>query len=184
MPSAQAEAHRRDLAQLVALAENDLRILFDQFDTAEQARDGLMDVLPALVAVYGAAAATLAADWYDDLRETAGAPGRFLAIPAELPDRGRTDILARWAVAPMFAAEPDPGIALSKTVGGLQRIVADAARYTVTVSTRADPRSTGWRREGTGGCDFCRDRLGDTYRTEVVFDSHDRCHCIALPTFG
>src|SRR5688500_10314860 len=103
----QAREHRRDLGQLVTLAENDLSLLFRQFDTADDAVAALREALPRFVEIYGAAAATLAADWYDDLREAAEVKGRFRAIPAELPDRGRTDALAGWAAGPMFSAEPD-----------------------------------------------------------------------------
>jgi hypothetical protein len=37
----------------------------------------LMDILPALVDQYGAAASTLATEWYDDLRAKQGIRGRF-----------------------------------------------------------------------------------------------------------
>ena len=74
--------HRRDLSMLITIAANDLRILFRDFDTGEAARDALQAFLPQLVAIYGSAAATLGADWYDDLREAAAVKGRFIAIPA------------------------------------------------------------------------------------------------------
>jgi len=60
-----------------------------------------------LVAIYGSAAATLGADWYDEMRAAAAVKGRFRAIPAELPDQGRTDALARRGVSPLFSADFD-----------------------------------------------------------------------------
>ncbi len=182
-----SRAHRRDLSALTAIAANDLRVLFRGFDTAEVARDGLMDVLPRLVDVYGSAAATLGADWYDDLRDAAGARGRFTAIPAVLPDRGRTDSLARWAVSPLFAAEPDFATTQTKVAGGLQRIIANADRDTVRVSSVSDPRARGWARAGTGRCDFCAMLIGrGAVYTEASadFESHDHCGCVAVPAFG
>lgn len=185
--AAQIRAHRADLNELVRLAENDLSILFRQFDSAEAARDGLMDVLPQLVAVYGSAAATLGADWYDDLRDAAGARGYFRAIPAELPDRGRTDSLARWGIAPLFAAEPDYATSLSKVAGGAQRIIANADRDTIRVSSVTDRGARGWARAGSGTCDFCRMLIGRgaVYTEETSqFESHDRCGCVGVPVFG
>lgn len=180
----QVRAHRRELAELVGIAENDLRILFRQFDTAEAARDGLMDVLPRLVAIYGSAAATLGADWYDDLRDATEVRGRFRAIPAELPDRGRTDALARWGVAPLFAAEPDFATSLVKVIGGTQKIIANADRQSITGSAVQDRRA-GWMREGSGECDWCQQYLdGEVhYVAGYDFDAHDFCQCVAVPVF-
>lgn len=184
--STQIREHRRDLAALVGIAENDLRLLFREFDTADAAQEALRDVLPSLVAIYGSAAATLGADWYDDLRDGAGARGRFAAIPAELPDRGRTDALAGWAVGPMFQAEPDKATTLVKVVGGVQRIIANADRFTIMGSSVADPAARGWQRAGSGNCDFCRMLIGrGAVYTEAsaAFDSHDHCGCVGVPAF-
>lgn len=150
-----------------------------------QAREALSDVLPSLVDVYGAAAATLAADWYDDLRDKAGARGRFTAIPAEVDDAG-ADVLARWGVAPLFDAKPDWSAAQVLIQGGLQRRIANMSRLTVTGSATADPGARGWRRVGVGGCAFCRMLLGrGAVYTEATADflSHDHCNCQAEPAF-
>lgn len=143
-----------------------------------------MDVLPNLVSLYGSAAATLGADWYDELRDEAGARGRFRAIPAELPDRDRTDALARWGVTPLFKAAPDFGSALTLVQGGTQRIIANASRQSVTRSATADPSSAGWKRIGGGECAFCsmlisRDQLYSEATAD--FASHDHCKCSAYP---
>jgi len=161
--------------------------LFRQFDAAEAARDGLMDVLPTLVGVYGDAAVSLSADWYDELRDSSGARGRFRAVPADLPNRGRTDALARWAVSPLFAAEPDFATALVKASGGLQRIIANADRDTVRLSSVQDRGARGWARAGAGQCDFCQMLIGrGAVYTEATadFESHDHCGCVAVPEFG
>lgn len=181
------EAHRADLRALTSYAATDLQVLFRQFDTAHGARDGLLDTLPQLVQLYGSAAATLGADWYEELRDAAEIPGRFGAVVADLPDTGRTDALARWSVTPLFSAEPDFATALVKAGGGLQRIIANADRDTVTQSSVADPGARGWARAGTGRCDFCRMLIGrGAVYTEATadFESHDRCGCVAVPEFG
>jgi hypothetical protein len=182
-----ARTHRRDVAVLTDLALRDLRKAWGQFDGATAARDGLQDVLPRLVALYGSASATLAADFYDDLRDQAEVKGRFRAIPAELPDEDRTDALARWGVSPLFRAEPDFESALTLVSGGLQRIIANADRHTITGSSVADPRARGWRRVGSGSsCDFCQMLLGrDAVYSEATadFEAHDHCNCGAEPAF-
>jgi hypothetical protein len=182
----EVRAHRRDLSELVRLAQNDLRVAFRGFDTADAARDGLTVLLPRLMSVYGEAAASLAADWYDDQREAAEARGRFSPILADLPDRGRTDSLARWAVGPLYQADPDFATTLAKVGGGLQRIIANADRQTIQATSVADPGARGWARAGVGECDFCQMLIGrGAVYTEATadFESHDRCGCVAVPAF-
>jgi len=176
---------QKDLAQLTGIAANDLRLLFRQFDTAEAAREGLLDVLPRMVSIYGAAAATLAADYFDDLRDAAEVKGSFRAIPAE-PQTGGLDVLARWAVGPMFQAAPDPLAALSLAAGGAQRSIADAARLTVVESAIQDPRAQGWTRVGHGECDWCKQYLdGEVHYTEGYdFQAHNNCGCTAETVYG
>jgi hypothetical protein len=181
--------HRRDLAELTGIAERDLALLFHQVGSADETRDALMDVLPRLVTIYGEAAATLAADWYDDRRDEAGAAGRFRSAPAVMvADSARFEALARWGVDPLYRAEPDTAAALAKVAGGVQRLIADADRETVLGSLRNDSQGGGWRRETDGNaCEFCQ-RIagrGAVYSAESAdFSSHDACGCVAVPTFG
>jgi hypothetical protein len=171
---------------LTGYAERDLDALWRQVATAVQAREALMDVLPSLVATYGDAAGTLAADYYDDLRERKGAKRRFSAIVAELPNGGGTDELARWGVSPLFAGEPDWLSAKALVAGGLQRRIANVSRLTITQSSIQDPGARGWQRVGVGECDFCQMLLGrGAVYTEATADfaSHDHCNCAAEPAF-
>lgn len=179
-----SKAHRLELRTLTGLASKDLSILWREFTTADEARDGLLDSLPRLMALYGSAAATLAADYYDDARDASAARGRFRAIPADLPDAGRTESLARWAVSPLYTATPDFAVALSKADGGLQRIISNADRETVRFSSTQDPRA-GWMRVGNGGCDWCAQFLdGEVHYVDGYdFDAHDHCNCTAMPVF-
>jgi hypothetical protein len=178
-------AHRRDLAELTGLAQKDLTLIWREFNTATAARDGLIELLPRLVAIYGSAAATLGADWYDEMRAAAAVKGRFRAIPAELPDQGRTDALARWGVTPLFAAEPDYSTSLAKVAGGLQRIIVNADRETVRFSSIQDRSAKGWVRVGNGECDWCANLLdGEIHYVEGYgFDAHDHCRCTATPAW-
>lgn len=184
--SATAKRHRADLAELARLAESDLSVVFRDVSNADMVKGALNDILPPLVALYGSAAASLGADWYDDLRERAEVRGRFQAIVAELPDVGRTESLAGWAIGPLFGAEPDATTALSKAAGGLQRIIFNADRDTVTRSSIQDRAATGWQREGVGKCELCALILtrGAVYTEESSqFETHDNCMCVGVPVF-
>lgn len=183
------KAHHADLKTLTGLASRDLSLIWARLNHSDAiaVRDALVEILPPLVAMYGQAAATLAADYYDELR-AAEVGGRFTSIPAELPDIGRTEALAGWSVGPLFGADPTPATALTLVAGGLQRIVANADRQTVTASSIADPRARGWQRVGSGAsCDFCEMLLGrgSVYsEASADFETHDHCNCAAEPVFA
>lgn len=181
--------HRSDLAALTGLASRDLSAQMNAVPAGDAAefRDALAAVLAGLMDSYGSAAASLGADWYDDLRAEADIRGRFQAIVADLPDVGRTDALAGWAVEPLYGAEPDAQQALARADGGLQRIILDADRNTVARSAVADPQALGWQRTGVGACAFCRMLIsrGAVYsESTAAFASHDHCRCSAVPAFG
>jgi hypothetical protein len=184
----QALRHRRDRDQVIEQAFEDVGILFRQFDTAEQLRESLLDLLPALYDIYGAAVATLSADWYDDVREADEVRGRFTAIPAELKsDPGITELVG-WGVGPLFQAEPDVSAAQTLVEGGLQRRIADVSRVTITESSLADPAATGWQRVTSGrGCEFCSMIAGrGAVFSEATADfaAHDHCRCSAIPAWN
>lgn len=143
----------------------------------------IAEALSGIIPVHYSMASSVAADWYDLMRLDNRARGRFSAILPDPPDANRAVALAGWGVGPLFSASPAPDVALSKLSGGLQRVVTNAARDTVTVSSVRDPARPGWTRVGTGGCDYCRERIGVHVTTEAAFSTHDACGCIAVPAF-
>lgn len=177
---------RQAVADLSTLAAADLNDLWRQVSTAEEARDALLDVLPALSSTYSLAAGTVAADWYDEQRDTLNISGRFSAIVADLDDQG-ADVLARWGVSPLFTPEADWRRAQVLIDGGLQLRIANAARYTVSGSAVADPQARGWQRQGDGkSCAFCSMLIarGAVYReSTAAFAAHDHCGCVAVPAW-
>jgi len=187
MPTVQqANQHRAEVAALAALAAKELAGVWREVDTAVAARDALLDLLPLLVDLYGSAAATLGADFYDDLRDADGVGGRFTAITAELDDMG-AESLARWSVDPLFQPEPDWARAGVLVAGGLQERIANTDRASITDSALADPQATGWQRAGTGECAFCAMLIarGAVYtEATVTFGAHENCNCTALPAWG
>lgn len=177
---------RDAVARLTARATLDLDALWRQVNDAVQAREALRDVLPAIVDNYGAAAGTLAAEWYDQQRLKAGVAGRFTADPVDPRDAG-TDALAGYGVGPLFAKEPDWAAARTLVSGGLQRRIANVSRQTVMQSSIADPQARGWVRVGTGACKsgWCDQFLdGEIHYVEGYdFPAHDHCTCSTVPAF-
>lgn len=176
-----AELLRNDLATLTGLAARDLNTIWNQVTTAARAAEALNDVLPGLVTAYGSAAATLAADWYDDARDEAGVLRRFSAIPADITSPG-VGALVGWA----SATATDLTALKTLIDGGLQRRIANFSRLTVTGSSVADPSAVGWRRVGLGRCTFCRMLIGRgaVYSEATAdFKCHDHCTCGAEPEF-
>ena len=172
---------RRETSGLVRLANADLTRLWRLVADGASAEVALRDLLPAIVREYGEAGAALAADWYDDQREKAGARGRFGAIPLDADDRG-----AQALIGSALAQARDDETLKTLILGGVQRRIADHLRLTVANSAVADPAAQGWVRVGTGGsCDWCDQYLDGEIRTVegYDFDAHDNCNCTVAPAF-
>ncbi|HKY57670.1 MAG TPA: hypothetical protein VJL80_06505 [Aeromicrobium sp.] len=173
---------RNDTAKVVRLADRDLSRLWRLVADGASAETALRDLLPAIIEQYGAAGGALAAEWYDAQREKADVKGRFEALPIEPNDRGAQSLVG-WALA---TAQDDQTLQ-ALILGGVQRRIADHARYTVTSSSIADPAARGWQRVGAGECAFCREMIakGAVYTRDTVdFGSHDHCNCSAVPAWG
>lgn len=176
------EQFRRAIRDLSVLAEQDIAVLWRSMEDAKDAADNLLDFLPELTDAYRSAAAVLAADFYDDLREASAVRGAFMAI---IPDGGSTatDSLVRWALK----SAQDSASFQSHILGGVQSRIANAARDVVTTSAVQDRGAGGWMRIGAGGCDFCVMLVGRgaVYSESTVgFASHDHCRCSAAPAFN
>jgi hypothetical protein len=172
---------RSGVATLTRGLNNDLTVLWGRGNTPQQIEAALHDVLPALIDRYGIAAASLAAQWYDNLRERLQVPKAFTAPPADVPDSGGHALIG-------WAGDTATDYATFQTLiaGGAQRRVANFARQTVMGASLEDPQAQGWQRESNGGCEFC-DMLaarGAVYsEASADFASHDHCNCYAVPEF-
>lgn len=184
-PPPLARAHRSDLVTLTGLAERDLAELWRELANAEVARDQLTEILIRLVALYGAAAGTLAADYFDEARDAAGVRGRYRAAPAEPVNDAALAILAGVATKPLFRETPDTAAALTLAQGGLQRHVANVDRETIRLASVDDRQTQGWVRVGRGECDWCQQYLDGVvhYVEGYDFNAHDHCQCTAEPVF-
>lgn len=147
----------------------------------------LFEVIPPLLDRWGLAAASAAADWYDELRDIHNIAGRFRAIVEPLGDLG-AQALAGWAAEPLSLPEPDLVTAQYRAEGGLQKRLVNAANKTVTHSAAEDPNARGYMRQTRpGACKFCRmvaSRGGVYTKTSVTFACHEHCYCEAIPAWG
>lgn len=147
----------------------------------------LFDVLPGTVDEWALASASVAADWYDELRDTENIDGRFTAIVEDMTDLGAEE-LAGWGSQVLLQPEPDISAARYRVEGGLQKRIVNAANRTITHSAAEDPKAKGYmRRTRAGACDFCRmvaSRGGVFTEKSVRFACHEHCYCEAVPAWG
>lgn len=156
-------------------------------------REVLLDGVPEIVAYYSLGTSALAADFYEDERERAGARGRFLAEPVILDRTEKIRRAIAWSADPLF--EGNQADAEARLAEVVRFDVARPNRDTILENRRRDPQSVGWRRVASSdACKFCRmlaDR-GAVYREDTVrFAAHGKaengsggaCQCTAWPVF-
>lgn len=127
-------------------------------------RNKLLDMLPMLTDQYGAKAASMAADWYDELRVSQRVPGQFITELGEV-------IEARWVHARIrFGASHLHAGAYSQYAlflkGAITGWVTEAFASTMQRNSYLDPQSVGWARmPEPDACKFCLmlASRGDTY---------------------
>ena len=157
-------------------------------------REQLLEGVPEVVAHFTLGSSALAADFYDDERERAGAAGRFVAEPIVWGDdleKFRARIA--WSVEPLF--DGDQATTEDRLAEVVKFETAQANRDTVLENRRRDPESVGWRRVASSdACKFCQmlAARGAVYRHDTVrFAAHGKkangsggtCKCTAWPAF-
>lgn len=153
----------------------------------ERAALAIEAYLPVLVAAYGEMAAAVAADYFDNLRAEAGAPGRFRALMADGVDPKLVAGQSRWGVAPLFKKSPDPVAALGRLSQVADTHTLQPGRDTIALSASRDPAHATWARVPVGKtCAFCLmvASRGAVYRSkEAAGDGHKyHGHCDCTPT--
>lgn len=150
----------------------------------EQIMLQLLDLVPSLVDYFTPASSALAADLFDDLRESADTRRRFQAEPV-IDDR--TVKIRRavvWAVEGL--ARDDTLLTSNRLAEIMQKEVARPYRDTILTNTHRDPDAVGWSRVVGDGCGFCRmlAARGAVYKsTTARFAAHSHCDCTARPVF-
>lgn len=173
---------------MVSLARADLEGFFVGLDisNSEAVRDALLEFVPALAREYGDVAATVAAEWYEELR-TGAVGGSFNARLAPLKPDAAVEASVRYAAGHLF--DGDPADTLAVLSGSLQRFVTYGSRATVARNVQLDPRKPRYGRVPSGSrtCAFCllvasRGWVYHTRETAGAFDHyHSDCNCQVAP---
>lgn len=175
---------------IAALVERDLLAFLSSLDLArpDAVKLDLFDYIPTLISQYGDVAATVAADWYDELREAEGVFGRFRAPLADLvPDEvvnGRLGFATR-ASGPLFTGD-------FATLTSFLAMIAN--EYALqpgrdTVMQAAHKENAAYARvPEPGACKFCLmlASRGFVYSKSTSGDSkkfHGKCRCNAMPVW-
>lgn len=176
------ELARKDLAQVWAALDH---------SDAMAVRQVMLAAMPDIVSTYGSAAATLAADYFDELRDVSGMVGGFTAMAAEVQPVAGIEASTRWGIGSLFGASPDPAAALSALGGVIDRLVKQAGRDTIDQSVAADPRRPTYARVpgGKEPCAFCLmlASRGPVYGSKKAAGDgnsyHADCGCIPTPVW-
>lgn len=175
---------------IAALVERDVRAFIGSLDPArpESVRSDLFDYVPVMVAQYGDVAATVAADFYDELRAAEGVAGRFRAPLA--PVVADEIVNARLGFAtrpdgPLFTG--DFATLTSFTVTMANEYALQPGRETVAAAAHSDNAAYA-RVPESGACDFCLmlGSRGFVYSDESAGQSkkfHGKCRCNVLPVW-
>lgn len=156
--------------------------------TPQQFRNSLISQTNLVVSQYGDVAASMAAEWYDDIRVSEGVRGSFRALPQDSPyDSAAVDGMVRRAVAPMFDEVPDVAAVMRTVSQNAGKYVLGASRETIRRNSFIDPNGQGFQRVARGEtCDFCLMLVGRgaVYKRETAFfASHGDCNCAAVPSW-
>lgn len=175
---------------IAALVERDLAAFFALLDFSKPGavKLDLFDYIPELVAQYGDVAATVAADWYEELREVEGVGGSFrpsLAPPLPLDQvNGRLGYATR-PTGPLWTGD-------SATLTAFLSMMANEyalqpGRDTVMQAAHKDKAAYA-RVPEPGACKFCLmlASRGFVYSKDTAGDSkkfHGKCRCNAMPVW-
>lgn len=156
--------------------------------TPGQIRNALIEQTKFVVAQYGDVAASMAAEWYDDIRLTEGVAGKYRAVTAASPYQAdAVDGMVRRAVGPLFGEVPNVDAVVLAIATNTGKYVLGASRETVRRNSIRDPFASGWQRVARGeACDFCLmlvGRGGVYKKSTAFFASHGDCNCAAVPSF-
>lgn len=190
MPSrAAVERMRSANAEISRLAQEDLRRFFLALnpDRPEQARDALLEYLPALTDTYGEMAAAVAAEWFDEVYAAHGPRARFRATPAPPVASEAVEATVRYAAGGLFGANLNTAGLLTTAVS---RWALQPSRD--TVSLNASKTNARWARVPTGAetCAFCLlvASRGFVYTSEQTAGKgnayHGDCDCLPVPDWS
>lgn len=176
-------------SRLVDLARADLRQAFGSLNLSrpEAVRDELLEIVPALTREYGDVAATVAAEWYEQIR-SGQVGGTYTArLGSQIADAA-PESSVKYAAGHLFTEKPEQTLAL--LTGSLQRHVLYSGRDTVARNVALDPAKPRYARVTSGKtCAWCSmlASRGFVYHDQAAAgatdDFHDDCNCSITPEF-
>lgn len=176
--------------QAVRLAIRDLGAFFDAAASwpPERVRDGLIQVMRALVDEYGDMAASAAAQWYEQARAEQIA-GPYRAVLADRVPPAQVEGVVRSAAGGLFTGETARVAGAMESA--LQRLIKGQERATITANALHDPAAKRFARVPRGKtCAFCLmlASRGFVYTSAKAAGElnryHDKCDCQIVPSFG
>lgn len=175
---------------IAALVERDLAAFFALLDFAkpDAVKLDLFDYVPELVSQYGDIAATVAADWFEELRDAEGVGGSFRAplapsVPLEQIN-GRLGFATR-ASGPLFLGDTATLTAFLSMM--TNEYALQPGRDTVMQAAHKDNAAYA-RVPEPGACKFCLmlASRGFVYSKSTAGGSrkfHGKCRCNILPSW-
>lgn len=134
----------------------------------------------------------LAREYLARLRTTAGVGGRPPAVASPVLDaslflavlRTASVVSIKSAMTARRPLEMASRNALVNALGTADKAVNAAARDVIRASVGSDPKSRGWTRVTSGGCDWCRGMTGPVLPGSVEMAAHPHCGCTPQPVFA
>lgn len=152
---ADIERFRLANSALSESVQSTLEAFFHSLDLSkpELVRDALLEFLPILTDQYGSVAASMAADWYDELRAASGASGRFRALAAPSVPAEAVETKVRYLAGHLWT--PDPAGMLGGLLVAADKYVKQPGRATMAANAKRE--GVRWARVPTGKktCSFC-----------------------------
>jgi hypothetical protein len=173
---------------LVVLAQADLLTFWATLDPQDAVATSaaLQVFMPELMNQYGDVAATVAANFFDDIREAANVKRAYRAVLSEPLPAEQIQASTRAVIQPLFGVS-DPEQALSNLNDVTDRLVKQAGRNTVELNVAKDPVKARYARVPTGAktCAFCLALAsrGAVYlsKTSAAHGYHGDCDCVPTP---
>ena len=149
------ERFRKANAALSQSARDDLETFFKSLNLSKPvaARNALLEFVPILTEEHGAAAATLAADWYEELRSASGAVGRFSATAAGSVPDASVQAKVRYLAGHLWT--PEPAAMLGPLSTSVDKYVKQPSRNTMAYNATRERVKLARVPSGSKTCAFC-----------------------------
>ena len=181
--SQQVDQFRADLNNVVTIARAEVEEFWLGVDKSDPrfVRSELVEFMQDINDQYGTVASGVAADWFDEVRETSDAPGRFTSLAAEPVPVGQVAASTGWALS-----TPD---ALSGLMSVSDRLLKQAGRDTIARNVDRDRYARYARVPRGATCAFCLmlASRGPVYGSSRSAGDgnkyHSDCDCVPTPSY-